>query len=97
MITNEDIPQPDVVIVDPVSGYAINIPLGYQVPPGWVEQFPEQYSRILEMRKEQNVVIEDDLLPGKHVPDEEPPPRRRMAAPLPKSRHRGKAAKGVRK
>ncbi len=57
-------------IIDAETGYALNLPLGLQVEPGWAQAKPEMYAHIVAVRKELGIVIEDDLLVG-DAPDEE--------------------------
>lgn len=56
-----DIDIPEDVLIDPVTGYAINIPLGFQVYAGWQQARPDLYQHILAMRVAEGVVIADDL------------------------------------
>lgn len=51
---------PDEVIVDPETGYTVNMPLGPQDYPGWQNDKPEVVQRIMEMRKERSIVVADD-------------------------------------
>lgn len=53
---------PDEVIIDKATGYAVNIPLGYQGYPGWQHDFPDVVARIYEARKELQILIVDDFL-----------------------------------
>ena len=48
------------VIVDPDSGYAINMPLGPQDYPGWQKDKPEVVERLLELRKTWQIRVPDD-------------------------------------
>jgi hypothetical protein len=50
---------PDTVIIEPESGLAINIPVSQQWWPGWWEEMPDTYNRILELRKKHGIVIDD--------------------------------------
>lgn len=55
-----EFPVPDEVQIDAESGYAINLPLGPQDYPGWQQDRPEVVRRIIALRKELGVVVEDD-------------------------------------
>jgi hypothetical protein len=51
---------PDEVFIDPQTGYAVNIPLGYQGYPGWQHDHPEVIQRIQLLRRELGIIIDDD-------------------------------------
>ena len=50
---------PDEVFIDPKTGYAVSIPLGYQGYPGWRHDQPEVIQRIQLLRRELSIVIDD--------------------------------------
>jgi hypothetical protein len=52
--------MPGEVFIDPQTGYAVNIPLGYQGYPGWQHDHPEIIGRIQLLRRELGVRIDDD-------------------------------------
>ena len=64
---------PDKIIVDPMTGYSINVPLGPQTYPDWDKHNPELYERIKQARKELGIVIEDDMF-SRHNPEGEEAP-----------------------
>ena len=51
---------PGEVFIDPQTGYAVNIPLGYQGYPGWQHDHPEVIQRIQLLRRELGIIIDDD-------------------------------------
>lgn len=51
---------PGEVFIDPQTGYAVNIPLGYQGYPGWQHDQPEVIQRIQLLRRELGIIIDDD-------------------------------------
>ena len=53
---------PDEVIIDQASGYAVNVPLGYQGYPGWQHDYPDVIAHIYAARKELQILIVDDFL-----------------------------------
>ena len=55
-----NIPTDD-ALIDFETGYAINIPLGYQVPPGWQSHNPDVLARIYAMRTANGIVVVDDF------------------------------------
>lgn len=55
-----DIDIPPVVIIDPDTGFALNAPLGDQVPPGWEKHNQEALSAIIAKRAMLGIVVEHD-------------------------------------
>ncbi|AYQ99231.1 hypothetical protein PBI_CANTARE_10 [Brevibacterium phage Cantare] len=49
------------LIIDEVSGFALNIPAEKQLPYAWWITYPEHYKAILEMRKVFGIKITDNL------------------------------------
>ena len=54
--------QSATAILDPITGVAIDVPLGAQMPPSWWEEHPDDKARVLALREKHNVVVEDDWL-----------------------------------
>ena len=52
-------PMPEVVIYDIETGYALNIPIVYQVPVFWWEYEVAMYQRIKDARANAGIVVED--------------------------------------
>jgi len=50
---------PDVVVLDPETGWALNVPAAVQEPYGWWDTWPEQYERVKRLRKEQGIEVDD--------------------------------------
>jgi hypothetical protein len=50
---------PEVTLNDPVSGFAANVPVTQQGYPGWWLYQPDDYQRLLRMRQEHGLVIDD--------------------------------------
>ena len=50
---------PEEILLDPETGYALNIPVVYQDPPFWWEREPEKYAKLNMAREAAGVVIED--------------------------------------
>lgn len=46
-------------IIDPESGYAINIPVIYQLPPFWWEDKPNAYASVLRLRNQLDIRVDD--------------------------------------
>lgn len=51
--------RPDELIIDPETGLAINVPLAWQGTDIW----PHTYERILRLRKELGIEVEEPTLP----------------------------------
>ncbi len=49
------------VIVDAETGYAINVPLGYQGYPGWQTENPEIIARIYSLRTANGIIVVNDF------------------------------------
>lgn len=60
MTTREPFDVPEQVMVDTVTGYAINLPLGPQDYPGWQDDRPDVVERIRRLRHELEVSVRDD-------------------------------------
>jgi DNA topoisomerase I len=58
---NMDMNLPEEVIWDLESGYAINVPLGYQDYPGWQLDNPDVIERIGILRTQMGILIRDDF------------------------------------
>lgn len=54
-------PVPDEVMVDLVTGYAINIPAEKQLPPQWWLSDPATVPRFIEMRKHYGIELTDAI------------------------------------
>lgn len=57
-LLNDDLPE---AIVDIETGYAINLPLGWQDYPGWQLDRPEVVERINKLRVEMSVYVANDF------------------------------------
>lgn len=70
--------------VDPVSGYAVNMPLGPQDYPGWQEDRPDVVEQITGIRRLNEIVVPDDEFSPKFELVPAPPPKNCRKAPPPK-------------
>jgi hypothetical protein len=59
MIGPTNTPIPKQLIVDAVSGYAVNVPVTEQDYPGWWNDRPEVYARIKQARKDLGIDVID--------------------------------------
>lgn len=50
---------PDEMIIDPLSGYSVNVPFEYQGYPFWWDDKPETVGRIKAMREKLGIIVED--------------------------------------
>lgn len=50
---------PETVIMDPVSGFALNIPVSMVGWPNWWNERPDIYARIRQLRKDMGIEIVD--------------------------------------
>lgn len=51
--------MPDVVLTDPTTKLAMNIPASLQGYPGWWNDEPERYAALVEARKDFGIEIDD--------------------------------------
>lgn len=65
-----DIHLPEEVIWDLQSGYAINVPLGWQDYPGWQLDKPDVIERIQLMRLQSGILMRDDFFMTPEFSDE---------------------------
>jgi hypothetical protein len=79
-------------IIDMESGFPINIPLGWVVPPGWLDANKSDYERIVAARKHFGVEVEDEHWPKEPKDGDRPKFKpRTKPAPLPKKRLKDRA------
>lgn len=64
--------SPPTAMVDMDTGMTINAPLGPQWYPGWQHDHPEILQRLVDMRAELDIVIDDDMWEDKPVPKDNP-------------------------
>lgn len=62
MANIQDILGKDDLLIDTVSGFAVNVPAQDQQPYQWWLTYPNHYATILEMRKELGLSIVDVLI-----------------------------------
>lgn len=64
----EPFETPEDIILDPVSGYAVNIAVSRQGWPFWWEDEPETFARIKSIRETLDLEIDDfpDGIPVRH-------------------------------
>ena len=65
---------PEVPRVDVVTGWSINTPVVLQGWPFWWDEYPEEYARILKLRKQEGIVVDDWLGETRPVRDKNAPP-----------------------
>lgn len=81
MLRTDQPPVPDEPIIDLVTGYTLNMPLEWQVEPGWQVKHPDLYQHILRQRELRGIVIEDDGLVELPVSRPYDPSRKRTNKP----------------
>jgi hypothetical protein len=59
ILTNVDLSRFEPNIVDPITGYSLSVPAIYQAPPFWWEDQPAAYRRILTLRREMGMTVDD--------------------------------------
>ena len=60
----EGVEAPDRLISDPLTGFALNLPLGKQGLPGWQDREPDVLEYLIAKRTELGIVVPDDMWEG---------------------------------
>ena len=55
-------PLSGTMVVDPMTGYTLNYPLGLQEPPSWWVEHADVKDRVVALREEYGITVEDDML-----------------------------------
>lgn len=63
---------PQRAVIDPITGIAADVPLGLQGPPFMFKENPDLVERIMALREQHGIVIEDDKLGEKRLIDKSP-------------------------